>query len=56
MGGVNYYNPHDLHDYQQGRTTRMYVLAPGDGASWIEWDLPGDSKDVGTRVAAVRLG
>ena len=56
VGGVNYYNPHDLHDYQQGRTTRMYVLAPGDGASWIEWDLPGDSKDVGTRVAAVRLG
>jgi hypothetical protein len=54
--GVNFQNPHDLQDYQQGRTTRMYVLAPGDGARWIEWRLPGDSRRISTRVAAVRLG
>ena len=56
VGGVNYYNPHDLHDYQQGRATRMYVLAPGDGARWIEWRLPTDARKLSTRITTVRLG
>jgi len=34
----------------------MYVLAPGDGARWIEWRLPTDARKLSTRVAAVRIG
>ena len=56
VGGVNYDDPHDLLEYQQGRTSRLYVLGPR-ATEWAEWRLPAvDARTLGTRIAAVRLG
>ena len=56
VGGIDFSNPDEVTAYQQGHTTRMYVLAPGDGARWIEWHLPTDARKLSTRVVAVRIG
>ena len=56
VGGVDFSNPDEVTAYQQGHTTRMYVLAPGDGARWIEWRLPTDARKLSTRITTVRLG
>lgn len=55
VGGVDYGNPQDLLAYQQGRTTRLFVLAPG-ATVLAEWRLPADCRVLGTRITAVRLG
>ena len=56
VGGIDFSNPDEVTAYQQGHTTRMYVLAPGDGARWIEWRLPTDARKLSTRITTVRLG
>ena len=56
VGGVDFSNPDEVTAYQQGHTTRMYVLAPGDGTRWVEWRLPTDARKLSTRITTVRLG
>ena len=55
VGGVNFHNPINLQNWQQGRTSRLYVLGPR-ATEWAEWRLPADARTLGTRIAAVRLG
>ena len=53
--GFDYMDQQEISDYSAGRTTKLYVLGPR-ATEWAEWRLPEDSRRLGTRVAAVRLG
>ena len=53
--GFDYMDQQEISDYSAGRTSKLYVLGPR-ATEWAEWRLPEDSRRLGTRVAAVRIG